>query len=157
MTRFKKIKTFKPNILAGVFCSVLLLAGLGGCTVGMFGDISGPAQAEIVGNTFPAIDPANVEIKDLIPAGGDSVSPETISKYESSLKGVKIAKIMGKGTGYGDVYQKAIDKIRNKAAKLGANLVLITSKNKPSGDNMFSSIEGSNFLMIVADAYHTTK
>ncbi len=143
-------------MLAWVFCSVLLLAGLGGCTVGMFGDMGGQAQAQIVGNTYPAIDPTSVEVKDLIPAGGDSISPATISNYESSVKGIKVAQIQARGTGYGDDEQKAIDKLKDKAAKLGANLILITAKNKMDSGTI-GSIEGGNGVMITGDAYHLTK
>ena len=130
-------------MLAGVFFSVLLLTGLGGCVE----DFGGPARAEIVGNTFPAIDPASVEVKDLIPAGGNSVSPATISNYESSLKGIKVAQIAATVTGSGDETQKVLDKIKNKAAKLGANLILITDKR-----NL-----GYNGVTITTEAYHTTK
>ena len=135
---------------------VLLLAGLAGCTVGMFGDYAGQAKAQIEGKTYPAVDPASVEVKDLIPAGVDSVSPATISSYESSVKGTKVAQINANGTGYGDDIQKAIDKLKDKGAKLGANLILITAKNKHDL-GIAGSIEGANGVELTADAYHLTQ
>ena len=162
MAKFQKFKSLKlnghgvPSMLAMVSCSVLLLGGLGGCTAGMFGDMGGQANAQIKGNTYPAVDPASVVVKDLIPSGGDSVSPATISSYESSVKGTKVAQIRSMGTGYGDDYQKAIDKLKDKAAKLGANLILITAKNKLD-IGMIGSIEGSNGITLTADAYHMTQ
>jgi len=162
MSKFKNFKGVHSNghgvlsILTGLSCAVLVLSALNGCTMGMFGDIGGQANAQIVGNTYPALDPTNVEVKDLIPAGGDSISPATISSYESSVKGTKVAQITANGTGYGDDYQKAIDKLKDKAAKLGANLILITAKSKLDM-GMFGSIEGSNSIGVTADAYHLTK
>lgn len=162
MVKFKKIQGLKLNghgtlsMLTTVSCSVLLLSGLGGCTMGMLGDMGGQAHAQIIGNTYPAINPTSVEVKDLIPAGGDSVSPATISSYESSVKGTKVAQISANGTGYGDDYQKAIDKLKDKAAKIGANLILITAKNKQDM-GMLGSIEGSSMTMVTVDAYHLTK
>ena len=162
MTKFQKFKNLKlnghgvPSMLAMVSCSVLLLGGLAGCTVGMFGDYGGQANAKIVGDTYPAVDPTSVEVKDLIPAGGDSVSSSAVSKYEGSVKGTKVAQINATGTGYGDDYQKALDKLKDKASKLGANLILITAKNKQDG-GMLGSIEGSSVTMVTADAYHLTQ
>lgn len=162
MAKFEKFKSLKlnahgiPSMLAMVSCSVLLLSGLGGCTAGMFGDMGGQAHAQIVGNTYPAVDPASVEVKDLIPAGGDSVSPATISSYESSVKGTKVAQITARSSGYGDDIQKAIDKLKDKAAKLGANLILITAKNKHDR-GIAGSITGSKYVDLTADTYHITQ
>jgi hypothetical protein len=162
MSKFEKFKSLKLNghgvlsILTTLSCSVLLFSGLGGCTTGMFGDLGGQANAQIIGNTYPAVDPASVQVKDLIPAGGDSISPTTISSYENSVKGIKVAQIRVRSTGYGDDYQKALDKLKDKAANLGANLILITAKNK-SDMGMFGSIEGANGIELTADAYHLTQ
>lgn len=143
-------------LYASLLCSLLLLGSLLGCTAGMFGDLGGPAEAEIVGNTYPAIDPANVQVKDLIPAGGDSVSPETVSHYEKSIKGNMVAQIKASASGYGDYLQKALDKLKNKAAGIGANLILITKKDYSSTGGI-GTIEGSNGVTLTSDAYHTTK
>jgi len=119
------------SILAKLSCAVLVVSALGGCTVGMFGDMGGDPQAQIEGKTYPPITPESVQIKDLIPAGGDSVSPATITDYESTIKGDKVAAITVKSSGYGDLLQKNIDKLKDKAAKLGANLIVITSRTVP--------------------------
>lgn len=159
MTKFINFKGMHRNaheilsILTKLSCAVLVLTALGGCTVGMFGDMGGEAQAQIVGKTYSAVSPENVQIKDLIPAGGDSVSSATVSSYESTVKGEKVAQLMVKSTGYGDLLQKATDKLKDKAAKLGANLVLITSKNQSGGGGL-GTVEGSNILTVMADAYH---
>lgn len=162
MAKFEKLGGLKLIFLkrralfTGVLCSILLLGCLEGCTTGMFGDTIGPAEAQIVGNTYPAIDPANVEVKDLIPAGGDSVSPETVSHYENSIKGNKVAQIRSGATGYGDSYQKALDKLKKKAANIGANLVLITKKENINSGGI-GTIDGSNGVILTSDAYHITQ
>ncbi len=105
MTKFINFKGMHRNaheilsILTKLSCAVLVLTALGGCTVGMFGDMGGEAQAQIVGKTYSAVSPENVQIKDLIPAGGDSVSSATVSSYESTVKGEKVAQLMVKSTG----------------------------------------------------------
>lgn len=159
MAKFKIFKGVQHNaprvlsMLTGVSCAVLIVGTLGGCTVGMFGDMGGEPEAQIEGKTYHSITPESVQIKDLIPEGGDSVAPATITNYESTIKGDKVAEITVKSGGYGDLLQKNIDKLKDKAAKLGANLIVITSRTTPMAGGL-SSIEGTNTMYIKADAYH---
>ena len=136
-----------------VSCSVLLLGGLGGCAPLMSAlGPGGNVHAQILGDTHKPIAVSRVTVKNLIPAGGDGISPEAVSKYEATISAPKIAELSIIETGYGDKEQKGIDKLKVRAAKLGANLVVIVSEENTTAGAL-GKITGTDSVKIDALAY----
>lgn len=137
------------HFLGVLAISGVIVSGLGGC-VGMLGDQGDQAIATIDGRTYPPISPDRVIVKDAY-SGGDMLTGKALTKFESGL-GIKVATISASASGWGDYKQKAVDKIRVKAARLGANVVVITRKTDKT--SAYDKLEGSNMLTVSADAFH---
>lgn len=133
--------------------TVLVLAEFTGCTPGMLGDM-GDAQVQTFKKTMPRVDPSTVQIVDLVPEGG-LMAPNDFSTWEKKnlpQNEVDIATINSSGSGYGDDRAKALEKGVKKAAKLGANLVVISGE-QVAGGGLGNSM-GDRIDVLNIDAYY---
>ena len=144
------------KILLGFLVGGLVVASLGGCTVGMMGDMGkNTTHVNLTGDSRPAISPDAVQVKD-IEIQGVTMSPEKIDEYmkKNLPNAVKLADLTAGGSGYGDDKQKAIERAKRRCASIGANLLVVTGESEGGMAGAFGAIEGGSVTTISAVAYY---
>ena len=149
-----KLSVKNVQITAAIIMSTVMLGVLPGCTAGMFGDLGQEPTAQIQGETYKPISVDSIIVNDMVPYGGDTASPAAVKKYENSMEGKMVATIKSTASGYGDLFEKNMAKIKKKAAKIGANLLIVTSKTGLGSGGLFATIEGVKTMEVKVDAYH---
>lgn len=128
---------------------------LGACA-GLMVDNKTDSEQVYTGPELPQVDPDHIRV--VSPLGrtlstGDKASPDIVSKYETSNKLIVVAHLTANVGGYGDLYKRAVEKLKNKAGRLGADELVMTSVTS-TNDTFYDKAIGDTLLRVTADAVH---